>query len=86
MDGKEREEVVRLATMIACGMVLELLEKKPEYMTERLAKRKYKMLLWEWEQRGLVRPFRTENGKHKVYPKHRLVELYEAHIMGWGYK
>lgn len=79
MDGKEREEVVRLSTKFAFGMVKELLEDKTEYMSERNAKAKYKMLLWEWEQRGLVSPIRTENGKHKVYPKHRLVELYEMH-------
>ena len=79
MDGKEREEVVRLSTAFAFGMVMELLDDKPEYMSERAAKKKYKMLLWEWEQRGLIVPLRTENGKHKVYPKHRLVELYKLH-------
>ena len=80
LDSKDRDAVVRLATKIAFGMAKELLENKPEYMSERAAKKKYKMLLWEWEKRGLVKPFRTENGKHKVYPKHRLVELYEMHI------
>ena len=79
MEGREREEVVRLSTKIAFGMVKELLDENPEYISERNAKKKYKMLLWEWEQRGLIKPIRTENGKHKVYPKHRLVELYEMH-------
>lgn len=79
MEGREREEVVRIATKVAFGMFRELTEDKTEYMTERNAKRKYKMLLWEWEARGLIKPIRTENGKHKVYPKHRLIELYEIH-------
>ena len=80
LEAKDRDAVVRLATKIAFGMAKELLENKPEYMSERAAKKKYKMLLWEWERRGLVKPFRTENGKHRVYPKHRLIELYETHI------
>ena len=38
------------------------------------------ILLRKWEKQGLVKPFHTENGKHKLYPKHRLIELYEMHI------
>ena len=79
MDGKEREEVVRLATKIAFGMWNEMQSGKTEYITRRMAKKKYKMLLWEWEARGLVKAIHTEGGKHDVFPKHRLEELYMIH-------
>lgn len=80
MDGREMEQVVRLATKCAFEQYKELLADNPQFTTRRVAKKKYKFLLYEWEQRGLIKPIRTENGKHEVFPTHRLIELYEIYI------
>ena len=37
-----------------------------------------KHVRWDWSK--LITPIRTEGYKYKVYPLHRLVELYEMHI------
>lgn len=82
MEGKDLEQVVRLATKCAFALYKELLADNPQYTTRRVARKKYKFLLYEWEQRGLIKPIRTENGKHEVFPTHRLVELYEIYTTG----
>jgi len=76
------DEIVKLATKYAFGMAKEILETNPKYITRRNAQKKYKTLLWRWEQAGLVRAIRTEGCKHDVFPEHRLVELYEDYVFG----
>jgi len=76
------DEIVKLSTKYAFGMYLELLEKNPRYITRRNAKKKYKTLLWRWEQAGLVRAIYTDGCKHEVFPEHRLVELYQDYVFG----
>lgn len=76
------EAVVRLATKYSFNLVKELLSDEPDYMSRRAALKKYKSLLYIWEKRGLIKAIHTENGKHDVFPKHRLVELYEIYTTG----
>lgn len=76
------EEVVKMSTKYAFGMVKELLDSEPRYMTRRAAEKKYKHLLFAWETKGLVKAIHTMNGKHDVFPEHRLIELYEDYVAG----
>lgn len=78
----DTDHTIKLATDIAFGMFLELSARSPKYVTRREAEKKYKHLLYTWEQRGWVKPIHTMNGKHDVFPEHRLVELYRDYVTG----
>ena len=82
VDGKDMEEIVRLATKVAFGMFKELSSDKPEYISRARAKEKYGKLLPIWERKGLVKPIGTGGGKYDKFPVHRLVELYEIYVTG----
>lgn len=75
-------DVLRAITEYAFNTALDILEDSPQYMSENAARKKYKGLLTDWVQSKLITPIPTENGKHNVYPKRRLVQLYSMVCSG----
>lgn len=76
------EQLVKLTTQFAFSTAMDILEDDVEYMSEHAAKKKFKGQLELWERGGLIKGIPTSNGKHKVYSKRRLTELWYLWTIG----
>lgn len=86
MESKELEEIVNLATKVAFEEMRFHLDRHPQFISRRQAKRKYKKSLERWEWRRLVKPIRTTNVKHEVFPLHELELQYNIfEELRWKY-
>lgn len=78
MDGREMQQVVKLAAQAAMEELKFHLDSHPKYITEREARRKYGAHLIEmWKLTGAIKPVHTDKGKYDKFPLHELVLQYQ---------